>query len=63
MFALSLCGLFLHKAWWVLAIIVAFTNWRQIGLAMSNVIRRGYSWHSEDDYGFDKPQIKLSVEK
>ena len=46
-FALSLCGLFLHKAWWVLAIIIAFTNWRQIGIGMSDVIRRGYSWPSD----------------
>lgn len=42
-FALSLCGLFLHKAWWVLAIIIAFTNWRYIGTSISSVIQNGFS--------------------
>jgi hypothetical protein len=37
-FALSLCGLFIHKAWWVLAIIIAFTSWSHIGDWLSNVI-------------------------
>ncbi|MBR9728557.1 magnesium transporter [Shewanella intestini] len=40
-FALSLCGLLLHKAWWVLAIIIAFANWAQIGQAISRVIGNG----------------------
>ncbi|WP_285164509.1 magnesium transporter [Shewanella goraebulensis] len=38
-FALSLCGLFVHKAWWVLAIIIAFANWEQLGKSLSNIIR------------------------
>jgi len=38
-FALSLCGLFLHKAWWVLAIIIAFANWSHFGASISSVIR------------------------
>ncbi|MGF1765221.1 magnesium transporter [Aliivibrio kagoshimensis] len=42
-FALSLCGLFLHKAWWVLAIIIAFANWKHIGASLSEVIRNGNS--------------------
>ncbi|MFA0086785.1 magnesium transporter [Vibrio sp. 10N.286.49.C2] len=37
-FALSLCGLFVHKAWWVLAIIIAFANWEHIGASISRVI-------------------------
>lgn len=41
-FALSLCGLFLHKAWWVLAIIIAFANWGHIGASMSHVIRNSF---------------------
>ncbi|WP_221074234.1 magnesium transporter [Agarivorans aestuarii] len=40
-FALSLCGLFLHKAWWVLAIIIAFANWAHIGASISKVISDG----------------------
>ncbi|MCW8345425.1 magnesium transporter [Vibrio sp. ZSDZ65] len=38
-FALSLCGLFVHKAWWVLAIIIAFANWEHIGASISRVIK------------------------
>ncbi|WP_119969295.1 MULTISPECIES: magnesium transporter [Shewanella] len=38
-FALSLCGLFIHKAWWVLAIIIAFANWAHIGESLSGVLR------------------------
>lgn len=40
-FALSLCGLFIHKAWWVLAIIIAFTSWDVIGQGLSSVIQKG----------------------
>ncbi|WP_199711767.1 magnesium transporter [Alginatibacterium sediminis] len=40
-FALSLCGLFIDKTWWVLAIIIAFTRWDIIGQQISNVIRAG----------------------
>ncbi|WP_394493689.1 magnesium transporter [Shewanella sp. ENK2] len=38
-FALSLCGLFVHKAWWVLAIIIAFANWEQLGKSLTNILR------------------------
>lgn len=40
-FALSLCGLFIHKAWWVLAIIIAFTSWESIAKSISNMIHQG----------------------
>lgn len=40
-FALSLCGLFLHKGWWVLAVIIAFTNWIAISKSLSAIIRNG----------------------
>ncbi|GAD89597.1 hypothetical protein VHA01S_023_00110 [Vibrio halioticoli NBRC 102217] len=40
-FALSLCGLFINKAWWVLAIIIAFTRWDVIGESISKIIRNG----------------------
>jgi hypothetical protein len=40
-FALSLCGLFLHKSWWVLAIVIAFTNWQSISHSLSTIIRNG----------------------
>ena len=42
-FALSLCGLFLHKAWWVLAIIIAFANWEHIGSSITRIIRNGFN--------------------
>ena len=44
-FALSLCGLFINKVWWVLALIIAFTRWDVIGNALSSVIRKGVSGH------------------
>jgi hypothetical protein len=37
-FALSLCGLFIHKAWWVVAIIIAFTRWDLIGERLTSII-------------------------
>lgn len=40
-FALSLCGLFIDKLWWVLAIIVAFTRWDLVSRSLSQIIRRG----------------------
>ena len=42
-FALSLCGLFIHKAWWVLAIIIAVTSWDHIADRLSQVIQKGVS--------------------
>jgi hypothetical protein len=40
-FALSLCGLFIDKTWWVLAIIIAFTRWDIIGNGVVNILRKG----------------------
>lgn len=40
-FALSMCGLFINKTWWVLAIIIAFANWKQISESISNIIHNG----------------------
>ncbi|MGF1721983.1 magnesium transporter [Vibrio kyushuensis] len=40
-FALSLCGLFIDKAWWVLAIIIAFARWDVLARELSNIIRNG----------------------
>ncbi|MEZ8826386.1 magnesium transporter [Vibrio sp. 10N.261.55.A7] len=40
-FALSLCGLFIDKAWWVLAIIIAFARWDVLAKELSNIIRNG----------------------
>ena len=40
-FALSLCGLFIHKAWWVMAIIIAFTRWDIIAEKLSLIIKNG----------------------
>ncbi|MGF1751087.1 MULTISPECIES: magnesium transporter [Vibrio] len=47
-FALSLCGLFLHKAWWVLAIIIAFANWEHIGASISRVIKNSRTSNLEN---------------
>ena len=46
-FALSLCGLFLHKAWWVLAIIIAFANWKHISFSLSAIIKEGLAAKNE----------------
>ncbi|UPW17170.1 magnesium transporter [Agarivorans sp. TSD2052] len=40
-FALSLCGLFIDKTWWVLAIIIAFARWDVLARELSNIIRNG----------------------
>lgn len=40
-FALSLCGLFISKTFWVIALVIAFTNWASIGNGISNIIQRG----------------------
>lgn len=42
-FALSLCGLFIDKTWWVLAIIIAFARWDILADAISSFIRNGNS--------------------
>lgn len=40
-FALSLCGLFIDKMWWVLAIVIAFTRWDLIAEQISKIIHIG----------------------
>lgn len=40
-FALSLCGLFISKTFWVIALVIALANWKHIGQSLSDVIRRG----------------------
>lgn len=40
-FVLSLCGLFIDKAWWVLALIIAFARWDVLAKELSNIIRNG----------------------
>ncbi|WP_146491817.1 magnesium transporter [Vibrio sp. T20] len=40
-FALSLCGLFINKTFWVIALVIALANWKHIGQSLSDVIRRG----------------------
>lgn len=47
-FALSLCGLFIHKAWWVLAIIIAFANWKHIGTSLTDIIKNGLAAKREN---------------
>ncbi len=47
-FALSLCGLFINKAWWVLAIIIAFARWDVLADSISNIIRKGVNPESND---------------
>ena len=39
-FALSLCGLFISKTFWVIALVIALANWKHIGQSISDVIRR-----------------------
>ena len=39
---LALCGLFLNKTWWVVAIILAFTPWHEIGVQIARVFRGEY---------------------
>lgn len=48
-FALSLCGLFIDKLWWVLAIIIAFTNWEAVASAVSKVINKGIYGNKESE--------------
>lgn len=40
-FALSLCGLFIDKGWWVLAIIIAFARWDLVSNRISKIINDG----------------------
>lgn len=45
-FALSLCGLFIDKTWWVLAIIIAFARWDILAEGISSIIRNGRTVNS-----------------
>ncbi|RPF09814.1 hypothetical protein EDB14_0885 [Vibrio crassostreae] len=47
-FALSLCGLFISKTFWVIALVIALANWKHIGQSISDVIRRGIQPKSSD---------------
>ncbi|TEW55014.1 magnesium transporter [Psychromonas sp. RZ22] len=47
-FALSLCGLFIDKVWWVLAIIIAFTRWDLIAYKLSEIINLGVNGRPSD---------------
>lgn len=40
-FILTMCGLFIDKTWWVLALIIAFTRWDLVGKAISSIIYNG----------------------
>ena len=40
-FVLSLCGLFIDKTWWVLALVIAFTRWDLIADKISLMISKG----------------------
>lgn len=48
-FALSLCGLFIDKLWWVLAVIIAFTNWEALASSVSKVIHSGIYGNKESE--------------
>ncbi|MDA7746153.1 magnesium transporter [Psychromonas sp.] len=53
-FALSLCGLFIDKVWWVLAIIIAFTRWDLIGNKLSEIISHGMNGQHDETNKGDK---------
>ncbi|MBM7035290.1 magnesium transporter [Vibrio sp. 188UL20-2] len=57
-FALSLCGLFIDKMWWVLAIIVAFTRWDLVSRSFSQIISTGINPNKEPQ-GHTQPEPKL----
>lgn len=42
-FGLALCGILFDKAWFVLAMVIAFMPWQVIGEKFSAVLNRGYS--------------------
>ncbi|MCG9543080.1 magnesium transporter [Vibrio sp. Isolate33] len=51
-FALSLCGLFISKTFWVIALVIALANWKHIGQSISDVIRRGIQPKSSENESF-----------
>lgn len=46
-FGLALCGLFINKTWWVLAIFIAFTPWQTIGIHISRMIQNGMTGNTK----------------
>ena len=60
-FALSLSGLLIDKAWWVLAIFIAFTPWDLIGKYLSQIIHEGTHTTGENADQSDK-QAAAEVE-
>ncbi len=58
-FALSLCGLFINKTWWVLAIIIAFANWQHIGASLTDIIKNALATKNNKIHGNDNDKNTL----
>jgi len=61
-FALSLCGLFISKTFWVIALVIALANWKHIGQSLSDVIRRGVQ-PKQDATNSEAAAVHVSPEK
>ncbi|ARP38741.1 magnesium transporter [Vibrio syngnathi] len=61
-FALSLCGLFISKTFWVIALVIALANWKHIGQSLSDVIRRGVQ-PKQDATNTETTVARVSPEK
>lgn len=61
-FALSLCGLFISKTFWVIALVIALANWKHIGQSLSDVIRRGVQ-PKQDTTNTETAVVRVSSEK
>ncbi|WKY57223.1 magnesium transporter [Vibrio sp. SNU_ST1] len=61
-FALSLCGLFISKTFWVIALVIALANWKHIGQSLSDVIRRGVQ-PKQDATNSEAAVVRVSPEK
>lgn len=61
-FALSLCGLFISKTFWVIALVIALANWKHIGQSLSDVIRRGVQ-PKQDTTNSEAAVVRVSPEK
>ncbi|WP_210447545.1 magnesium transporter [Vibrio crassostreae] len=57
-FALSLCGLFISKTFWVIALVIALANWKHIGQSISDVIRRGIQPKSSENEPSSNEAVK-----
>lgn len=57
-FALSLCGLFISKTFWVIALVIALANWKHIGQSISDVIRRGIQPKSSENESSSNEAVK-----